>query len=85
MRTFMYTIKVPVGMHARHAGLLVAEISQYQSEVMISKGDKAANGKRILGLMGLGVKMGDVISVTIEGPDEDDAMQRLKAFLFVNF
>ena len=85
MRRFMYTIKVPVGMHARHAGLLVAEISQYQSEVMISRGEKTANGRRILGLMGLGVKMGDVITVTVDGPDEDDAMQRLKGFLFLNF
>lgn len=81
----MYTIKVPVGMHARHAGLLVAETSQYQSEVMISRGEKTANGKRILGLMGLGVKMGDVITVTVDGPDEDDAAQRLKGFLFLNF
>ncbi len=72
-------------MHARHAGLLVAETSQYQSEVMISRGEKTANGKRILGLMGLGVKMGDVITVTVDGPDEDDAMQRLKGFLFLNF
>ena len=25
MRSFMYTIKAPVGMHARHAGILVKQ------------------------------------------------------------
>ena len=64
MRSFMYTIKVPVGMHARHAGLLVREAERYASRVTVAKGEKEADGKRILGLMGLGVKQGDLIRVT---------------------
>ena len=39
MRSFMYTIKVPVGMHARHAGLLVREAQKYQSDVRFTVGD----------------------------------------------
>ena len=85
MRSFMYTIKSPVGLHARHAGLLVKETSRYQSEVTISRGDRTANGKGILSLMGLGVKQGDVISVALQGSDEDAAALRLKGFLFNNF
>ena len=85
MRSFMYTIKVPVGMHARHAGLLVKEASLYQSSVSVACHDKVADGKRILGLMGLGVKQGDIIAVTVEGPDEDIAALKLKSFLWTNF
>ena len=85
MRTFMYTIKSPVGLHARHAGLLVRETSRFQSEITVSLGEKTANGKGILSLMGLGVKQGDVIAVAVEGPDEDEAALRLKAFLWTNF
>ena len=85
MRSFMYTIKVPVGLHARHAGMLVKQASLYQSAVRVSKGDKVADGKGILGLMGLGVKQGDVIQVTVEGPDEDAAALKLKSFLWENF
>ena len=85
MRTFMYTIKSPVGLHARHAGLLVKETSRYQSDVTVSKGDKTANGKGILSLMGLGVRQGDVIEITLDGPDEQAAAPRLKAFLWTNF
>ena len=85
MRSFMYTIKVPVGMHARHAGLLVREAERYASRVTVAKGEKEADGKRILGLMGLGVKQGDIIAVTVEGPDEDIAALKLKSFLWTNF
>lgn len=85
MRSFMYTIKVPVGMHARHAGLLVREASRYASDITFEKGDRRADAKRILGLMGLGVKQGDLVKIICDGADEDDAAVGLKAFLWENF
>ena len=85
MRSFAYTIKTPVGMHARHAGLLVKETSRYQSDITVSKGDQRANAKGILALMGLGVKQGDVIVMTIEGEDEDVAAVELKNYLWTHF
>ena len=85
MQTFMYTIKVPVGLHARHAGLLVKEASRYRSDITVSFGDKTADAKRILGLMGLGIRLGDVIKVTVEGEDEDIAALKLKSFIWQNF
>ena len=85
MRSFMYTIKAPVGMHARHAGLLVKQVSRFQSAVTMSKDDRTADARRILALMGLGVKQGDLIKITVEGDDEDAAALQLKAFLWENF
>ncbi len=85
MRSFMYTVKAPVGMHARHAGLLVQEAKKYDSSVTMSLGERSADAKRILGLMGLGVKQGDLVKLTVEGEDEDTAALKLKAFLWENF
>ena len=85
MRSFMYTIKAPVGMHARHAGLLVKQTSRFLSEITLSKDDKSVNAKGILALMGLGVKKGDVVKITIEGTDEDAAASELLRFLYANF
>ena len=85
MKTFMYTIKAPVGMHARHAGLLVREASRYASDIKLYRGERGADAKRVLGLMGLGVKQGDVVKLTIEGEDEDAAAQGLKDFMWTNF
>ena len=44
----MYTVKAPVGMHARHAGLLVQEAKKYASTVTMSLGERTADAKRIL-------------------------------------
>lgn len=81
----MYTIKVPVGLHARHAGMLVQEARKYDSAVTLWLGERSADARRILALMGLGVKQGDVVKVTVEGEDEDDAALKLKSFLWTNF
>ena len=85
MRTFMYTIKVPVGMHARHAGLLVREASRYASGITLTLGERSVDAKRVLGLMGLGVKQGDTVKITVEGEDEDLAALKMKAFMWENF
>ena len=78
---FENAIKAPVGMHARHAGMLVKQTSQYKSDITLAKGDRSANAKGILALMGLGVKQGDVVTVTIEGEDEDIAAVELKNYM----
>ena len=85
MRTFMYTIKAPVGLHARHAGMLVRETSKYKSDITLTKEDKSVNAKGILALMGLGVKQGDLIRMTIDGEDEDVAAVEIKNFMWLNF
>ena len=85
MRSFMYTIKAPVGMHARHAGILVKQAGRYQSEITLSLGERGANAKSVLALMGLGVRQGDLITVTAEGDDEDLAARELRDFIWTHF
>ena len=85
MRTFMYTITVPVGMHARHAGLLVREAQKYQSDIHFSLGEHRVDGKRIMAVMTLGAKQGDLIRTEVEGPDEDLAATKLKGVFFEHF
>lgn len=84
MKSFMYTIKTPVGLHARHAGMLVKAVSQFESRVTVTCGDKSADARRILALMGLGIKENALIRVDVEGPDEDIAALKLKAYIWEN-
>ena len=85
MRSFMYTIKAEVGLHARHAGILVRVTSRYQSEITLSLGDRSANAKSVLALMGLGVRKGDLVKLTVEGADEDTAAVELMNFMWTHF
>ena len=84
MKKFDFVIRDEVGIHARPAGLLVKEVKKYESKVMIDKGGKKADAKKLMTLMGLGVKCGDPVVVEIEGADEDAAYEGLKAFFEAN-
>ena len=84
MQSFTYTITEPVGIHARPAGLLVKEIKNYQSTVTVTKGDKSVNALKLMALMGMGIKCGDTVTVTVEGSDEDTTAPTLKQFFETN-
>lgn len=84
MQIIHYVITDENGIHARPAGLFVKAASGFVSDVKITKGEKDADGKRLFGVMGLGVKKGDKISVTVAGDDEEKAVKELESFLKAN-
>ena len=77
MKSFTYVIKDKEGIHARPAGIVVAEAKKYASTVSITNKGKTADLKRIFGVMGLCVKSGEEVSVSIEGADEEAAATAL--------
>ena len=78
MKEFNYVIQDEQGIHARPAGILVKAANEFQSDMQIDKDGKKGDLKRIFGVMGLGIKKGDNIRVTIEGPDEEMAAQKIE-------
>ena len=84
MKTFEYTITDELGIHARPAGMLVKEASEFASKIMIASPKKEVDAKRIMGVMSLGVKKGDTVKLTIEGEDEEAAAAAMQAFLESN-
>lgn len=84
MKQFTYTITDPVGIHARPAGLLVKEVKKYDSTVTIEKAGKSVNAVKLMALMGLGIKCGETITVTVEGGNEDVNAASLEAFFKAN-
>lgn len=85
MKEFKYTITDPVGIHARPAGLLVKEVKKHARTItIVNKDGKAADAKKLLALMGLGIRQGDEVTVKVEGDDEADAAAAIEAFLKAN-
>ena len=84
MKEITYTITDPNGIHARPAGVLVKTLKGYNSSVTISKGEKSVDMKKLLALMGMGIKQGDTVKVTIEGADEDTAAAAIEEFFKAN-
>ncbi len=72
MKQFSYTITDPIGIHARPAGLLVKAIKALDSTVTIAKADgESAVGTKLMAIMGLSIKQGEAVTVTVEGGNED--------------
>lgn len=85
MKSFTYTITDPVGIHARPAGLLVKAAKAFAgTEIFVTKGDKTAKSTQLMKLMGLGVKGRDAVTVTAEGPDEENAIAAMEQFFKEN-
>ena len=80
MKSFEYTITDEVGIHARPAGLLVKEVKKYDSVINVTKDGKSAEAKKLMSLMGLGVKQGDTVTVSVEGGDEEAVAAKIEEF-----
>ncbi|MDE7229510.1 MAG: HPr family phosphocarrier protein [Oscillospiraceae bacterium] len=85
MKTFSYTIKDEVGIHARPAGLLVKKAKEYDSVITLEKDGKTAAATKLMAVMGMGVKCGDTVKVSAEGADEERAAIELESFFQHNF
>ena len=81
MKQFTYTITDPVGIHARPAGLLAKAVKGLDSTVTVAKSDgKSAAATKLMALMGLGIKTGETITVTVEGGSEEANAAAMEQF-----
>jgi phosphocarrier protein HPr len=87
MKQFQYTIKDELGVHARPAGLLVKLAKQYTSAITIDKNGKTCDMRKLMAVMGMGIRQGETITVTAEGwegEDEAAAIEAVEKFLTEN-
>lgn len=80
MKTFSFTITDPLGIHARPAGLLVKALKPFTCNVTLATPSKSADARRLMAVMGLGAKTGDVMTMTFDGADEAEAAEALEKF-----
>ncbi len=67
------------GLHARPAAAFVRAVAKLETDVVLKKGDKAANAKSILEVLSLGINYGD--EVTIDGFGEEADLDQLEGEL----
>lgn len=84
MQNFTYIITDSLGIHARPAGLLVKEAAKYKSSIIILAEGKSADARKLLALMGLGIRQGTEITCRVEGEDEESAAANMKNFFTDN-
>ncbi len=65
------------GIHTRPATVFVENASKFKSEIFLTYNGERVNGKSIMGLLILAVEPGATIKIETEGPDEQEAMNKL--------
>ena len=81
MKNRTVTLSFEDGMDARGIALCVQTASQFQSSIHLTDGVRRMNAKSIMGMMALGLALGDEVTIEAEGPDEDAALEAMAAFL----
>jgi phosphocarrier protein len=78
------TIRNKLGLHARPAAEFVRAVQGFQSSVSIVKNDACYSGCSILDVLSANLDCGSVMLLRIDGPDAEQAMERL-CFLIEEF
>ena len=84
MKEVQYTVKDACGSHARPAGLLVKVVKGFSSTATLEKNGKTCDLRKLMALMGMGVKQGETVTVKVEGEDEEAAAAAIQQFLTEN-
>ena len=60
---------------------LVQIASRFESKIYIDHDNKHVNAKSIMGMMSLDVENGTLLSLSADGEDEDEALDKIGEFL----
>jgi phosphocarrier protein HPr len=70
-----------LGLHARASTKFTQTASQFASEVWVTRNGRRVNAKSIMGVMMLAAAKGSIIEIEANGPDEQAAIDALKALI----
>jgi phosphocarrier protein len=71
------TISNKLGLHARASAKLVQTLHGFKSMIFMGYRGKEVNAKSIMGVMMLAAGLGAVLTLRVDGPDEEAAMAAL--------
>jgi PTS hybrid protein len=74
-----------IGLHARPAALLARSLTGLTADVTVRLGDKEADARSVLGLLGLAARKGDRLVVSARGEQAAEAITRIRELADKNF
>jgi phosphotransferase system HPr (HPr) family protein len=74
-------VKDPAGLHARPAAKFVQAASRFESRIVIRQGDREADAKSLIAILGLTIRPSSEIVLAADGPDAEAALDGLAAEL----
>ena len=82
-----FIMRCPQGFHLRPAQVLMETATKFSSKIILKKNGSEieTDAKSILGLMSLGLGNGESVTVTVDGPDEQQTMEEVQKLFETNF
>jgi len=74
-----------LGLHARAAARFVNVASGFAAEILVRRDGTEVNGKSIMGVMMLAAARGTRLELVADGPDEQEAIDRLAELIANRF
>lgn len=71
----------PAGLHARPAAVVAARAREFRSALWLRCGERRANARSLVEVMGLGTALGDAVRVEAQGADAQAAIAALTALI----
>ncbi len=77
-------IRLADGLEATPIAMLVQVASQYESDIYMETEGKRVNAKSIMGMMSMGMDVGESLTVSADGADEEAALDGIEKYLSGN-
>jgi len=74
-------IRIKDGLEATPIAMLVQVASHYESSIYMETEGKKVNAKSMMGMMSLGLDVGESLTVSADGADEDAALDGIEKYL----
>jgi phosphocarrier protein len=71
------TVVNQLGLHARAAARFVNLATRFSAQIRVGRDARTMDGKSIMGILLLAAARGTTITISADGPDEEDAVRTL--------
>ena len=81
----MYNLKKVVkcasGLHNKQATYFIQKANDFRSSIWIEADERKINAKSLLGVLSMAIVTGSEVTISAEGPDEEEAVNTLADLL----
>lgn len=85
MTSRQVTVVNALGLHARAAARFVHVATRFAAQVRVGRNGKVMDGKSIMGILLLAAARGTTLTISADGPDEEDAVDALAGLVQAGF
>lgn len=74
-------VKCESGLHNKQATFFIQKANDFKSSIWIEAEERKINAKSLLGVLSMAVVTGTEVTLSAEGPDEEEAVRTLSGML----